>query len=74
MGDGVMADPAPENIDGSKNVSHIFEHQMQHRVNWSHVALAVVALIVVYVLFIRDGGEIEDDEDGVGSSTQGFKG
>jgi len=74
MGDGVMADPAPENIDGSKNVSHIFEHQMQHRVNWSHVALAVVALIVVYVLFIRDGGEIEDDEDGMGSSTQGFKG
>jgi hypothetical protein len=74
MGDGVMADPAPENIDGSKNVSHIFEHQMQHRVNWSHVALAFVALIVVYVLFIRDGGEIEDDEDGVGSSTQGFKG
>jgi len=69
-----MADPAPENIDGSKNVSHIFEHQMQHRVNWSHVALAVVALIVVYVLFIRDGGEIEDDEDGMGSSTQGFKG
>ena len=74
MGDGVMADPAPENIDGSKNVSHIFEHQMQHRVNWSHVALAVVALIVVYVLFVRDGGEIEDDEDGVGSSTQGLKG
>jgi hypothetical protein len=74
MGDSVMADPAPENIDGSKNVSHIFEHQMQHRVNWSHVALAVVALIVVYVLFIRGGGEIEDDEDGAGSSTQGFKG
>jgi len=74
MSDSVMEDPAPENIDGSKNVSHIFEHRVQHRVNWSHVALAVVALIVVYVLFIRGGGEIEDDEDGAGSSTQGLKG
>jgi len=65
MSDGVMADPAPENIDGSKNVSHIFEHQMQHRVNWSHVALAVVALIVAYVLFVRggDGGDDPADED-----------
>jgi hypothetical protein len=63
MSDGVMADPAPENIDGSKNVSHIFEHQMQHRVNWSHVALAVVALIVAYVLFVRGGGEVEPDEE-----------
>lgn len=59
-----MADPAPENIDGQKVVSHTFDHQMIHQVNWSHVALAVVALIVVYVLFLRgDGAEFENDEE-----------
>jgi hypothetical protein len=62
MADGVMADPAPENIDGRKIVSHSFEHQMVHQVNWSHVALAVLGLVVIYVLLGRRGdGDLEDD-------------
>jgi hypothetical protein len=74
MSEKLMADPSPSNIDGSKTVSHTFEHQIRHQVNWSHVALAVAGLAVVYVLFVRGGGEIGDAEDGAGSPTQGFKG
>jgi hypothetical protein len=39
-----MEDPLPENIDGSVRVSHAVEHQ----INWSHVAAAVVVLIVAW--------------------------
>ena len=74
MSEKLMADPTPENIDGSKTVSHIFEHQIRHQVNWSHVALAVAGLAVVYVLFFRGGGVVEDDDDGGLSASQGFKG
>ena len=38
-----MEDPLPENIDGSKRVVHT----VNHNVNWSHVALAIVALVVL---------------------------
>jgi hypothetical protein len=62
MSDGLMADPAVENIDGRKVVSHSFEHQMVHQVNWSHVALAVLGLAAIYVLFVQGGGGIEDED------------
>jgi hypothetical protein len=35
---------------------------MVHQVNWSHVALAVLGLVVIYVLLGRRGdGDLEDD-------------
>jgi hypothetical protein len=71
MGDSVMADPSPENIEGQKVVSHSFDHQMVHQVNWSHVALAVVALIVVYVLFIQGDGADEDSEESPATAASG---
>lgn len=37
-----MNDPAPENITGEKR--HIFKHQ----INWSHVAIAAVLLVVAW--------------------------
>ena len=39
-----MEDPLPENIDGEKQVVHTVSHQ----INWSHVAAAVVVLIVAW--------------------------
>jgi len=40
-----MDDPQPENIQGSKQVVHKVEHQ----INWGHVALAVGVLTALYV-------------------------
>jgi hypothetical protein len=37
-----MQDPNPSNISGEKVVSH----SVEHRVNWSHVLLAVAAVYV----------------------------
>jgi len=37
-----MNDPAPENIEGQKRVVHSVEHS----INWGHVAVAIVALVV----------------------------
>jgi hypothetical protein len=62
MTDQVMADPMRENIDGQKLVSHSFEHNLRHRVDWGHVALAVAAVVAIYVLFVRRSG-VEDDDD-----------
>ena len=39
-----MKDPAPSNISGQKQVVHSVEHQ----INWSHVAAAVVVLVVAW--------------------------
>jgi hypothetical protein len=39
-----MEDPLPENIDGEKQVVHTVSHQ----INWSHLAAAVVVLIVAW--------------------------
>ena len=57
-----MEDPLPENIEGSKRVVHSIEHS----VNWSHVA---VALVVLYLLVavgpsLLDRAGSEDVEDG----------
>lgn len=35
-------DPAPDNISGEKRVVHSVEHS----INWGHLALAIVALVV----------------------------
>jgi hypothetical protein len=63
MSDQVMADPVPENIDGRKLVSHSFNHEIGHRIDWGHVALAVAAILAIYVLFLRGGSEVEDRDD-----------
>jgi hypothetical protein len=57
-----MEDPLPENIEGSKRVVHSIEHS----VNWSHVA---VALVVLYLLVavgpsLLDRAGSEDVEEG----------
>jgi hypothetical protein len=57
-----MEDPLPENIEGSKRVVHSIEHS----VNWSHVA---VALVVLYLLVavgpsLLDRAGSEDGKEG----------
>jgi hypothetical protein len=61
MSDQVMADPVPSNIDGQKVVSHSFNHEFGHRIDWGYVAIAVAVIAAVYVLF---GRESEDDDLG----------
>lgn len=39
-----MQDPHPENITGSKTVSHVVEH----RINWGQVALGIALIYVVW--------------------------
>jgi hypothetical protein len=60
-----MQDPSPSNISGEKVVSH----SVEHRVNWSHVLLAVA---VVYVAakfgppLLDAAGSPGDDQEAVG--------
>jgi hypothetical protein len=58
-----MEDPLPENIEGSKRVVHSIEHS----VNWSHVAVALVVLYLLVAvgpsLLDRAGSETVEDEE-----------
>ena len=57
-----MADPLPENIDGEKTVQ--YSHEIHHRVNWGHVALAsAVIVLLLAARWYLDVGD--DDQDGI---------
>lgn len=51
----------PENVSGEKIEQHVFEHSVEHSVNWSHVLLA---LVVVYALMKLGPALIEKNDDG----------
>jgi len=51
----------PENVSGEKIEQHVFEHSVEHSVNWSHVLLAVV---VVYVVLKLRPVLVEKNDDG----------
>ncbi|MFW5918426.1 MAG: hypothetical protein ACOCR0_02980 [Haloferacaceae archaeon] len=58
-----MEDPLPENIDGEKRVVHSIEHS----VNWSHVAIALVVLYLLVAVgpSLLDGaGSASCDDEG----------
>lgn len=57
-----MRDPLPENMAGQKVETHEFSHQVEHSVNWGHVVLAVVALLLAWRLGLLERGN--DEEDG----------
>ena len=60
-----MEDPIPENIDGSKVVTHSYEH----RIDWGYVGLGVGLLAVAYVGYtVLATSESDDDERGVPST------
>jgi hypothetical protein len=42
--------PSTENIEGQVVESHEYTHAIEHKVNWSHVLLAVVVLVSVFKL------------------------
>lgn len=50
-----MDDPIPENIEGSKEVVHSYEH----RIDWGYVALGAGLIAIAYVLFVL----VDDDDD-----------
>ena len=52
----------PENVSGEKIEQHVFEHTVEHSVNWSHVLLAFV---VVYAL-VKLGPVIAERRDDEG--------
>jgi hypothetical protein len=55
-----MEDPLPENIDGSKRVTH----SVNHHVNWSYVALGVAAIVVITkVASILESSTSDDEEE-----------
>lgn len=37
----------PENVTGEKVEQHVFEHSVEHSVNWSHVLLAIVLVYAI---------------------------
>lgn len=53
-----MADPLPENIDGSKAVS--YSHEVHHKINWGYVAVGLAAIAAL--LFLRE--RLDGDEEG----------
>lgn len=55
-----MRDPLPDNIDGQKVVSH----EVQHSVDWGHVALGVAAIYAIWKGAQLLGGGSDDVEDG----------
>jgi hypothetical protein len=56
-----MEDPLPENIEGSKRVTHTVEH----RINWGYVAVAFVGLVLLVkvgpVLASRSSEESDEE-------------
>ena len=54
--------PAPENVDGRLVETHEFSHVVEHRVNWSHVLLAVVVLVAIFKL-APAAAEVADSEE-----------
>jgi hypothetical protein len=42
--------PDPSKVEGRKVVSHEFSHQVEHKVQWSHVLLAIVLLVAIVKL------------------------
>jgi len=67
MGEGVGADPLPENVQGLKKQS--WNHEVHHEVQWSYVLLAVAAVAVAWFLFGGDGESVDagaavDGEEG----------
>jgi hypothetical protein len=55
---GEMADPLPENIDGTKAVT--YSHEVHHRINWGYVAIG--AAVIALVLLARS--RLDEDRDG----------
>ena len=53
-----MQDPLPENIDGSKQVSH----SVNHHINWGHVALGLGLLAVGAAALRLLGGTSSEEE------------
>lgn len=39
--------PIPENVEGKVVENHEFRHSVEHRVNWSHIMVAIVVVAVV---------------------------
>lgn len=56
-----MQDPSPENITGSKQVSHVVEH----KINWGHVAIGLAVIFVVWKMSGLLEGEASEDEQDV---------
>lgn len=57
-----MADPEPENIDGSKSVA--YSHEVHHQVPWGHIALAAAVIVVIAFVWANYDLTAEDDEQG----------
>lgn len=64
MGEGIGADPLPENVDGSIVEKHTWNHEVRHSVQWDYVLLALVGLLVVWFVFVESGGSDVVDEEG----------
>jgi hypothetical protein len=71
MSDKVMADPAPENIEGSKIVTHKFDHGINWEINLSHVFLAVAILAALWFLSDRLGGDDQDEQSSLSAAPDG---
>ena len=60
MGEAVGTDPLPENVDGTVIEQHVWNHDVQHSVQWDYVLLALAAVAVAWYLF---GGQTPDREE-----------
>lgn len=54
-----MQDPKPENIEGSKRITHTVEH----KVDWGHVALGLGLLALVWLISRHVDVESDGDDD-----------
>jgi len=56
-----MQDPIQENIEGSKQVVHTYEH----RIDWGYVIVGIAVLILAYAILrvFSDTKEDESDEE-----------
>lgn len=61
-----MRDPQPENIAGAKTQKHVIKHQ----INWSHVAVAVVALVVIWKVAPVFASDDEEKDQGEAFGTE----
>lgn len=57
--------PEPSNVSGELIETHEFRHQVTHKVNWSHVLVAVIAFVAIIKLAPLLAADDDDSRRGL---------
>lgn len=61
-----METPPAENVAGVIEENHTVHHEMNHSINWGHLAIGAALIVLVWAVFLRESGSDDDRERSVG--------